>query len=181
MAIIGKYTPPGQPLPSKEEAAAAVAGQEQRQAETSRAPLSFDNFVGRIGKYFEDDENQEAVLSTVGGLVGAYVGGPVGAAAGSQLGKTAASLIPGDKGSGESERDGALEGSGDEGSVYRAYNLSDGRYLVCKPDQAFIASPRSRSVALRSGANVISENPLQLATASGGQADVSEVHRADED
>jgi len=183
MAINGKYTPPGQPLPSKEEAAAVVARQQQRQAETSSAPLSLDNFVGRIGKFFEDDDNQEKVLSVAGGLVGAYVGGPVGAAAGSKLGSVAAGFIPGTQrkelpdAAAESE---AASLAGDA-SEWQAYNLSDGRYLLVRPEDAFIASPRARSVSLREGRNVLSLQPLTFATSSGGQANTSEVHSATED
>lgn len=184
MAIKGKYTPPGQPLPSIEEAAAVVARQQQREAETASAPLSLDNFVGRIGKFFEDDDNQETVLSVAGGLVGAYVGGPVGAAAGSKLGSVAAGFIPGTKRaeipeeSNESESSLGLTG---DASEWQAFNLADGRYLVVRPEDVFIASPRARSVSLREGRNVLSLQPLTIATSSGGQANISEVHSATED
>lgn len=183
MAIRGKYTPPGQPLPSIEEAAAVVAKQQQREAETASAPLSLDNFIGRIGKFLEDDENQETVLSIAGGVVGAYVGGPVGAAAGSKLGSVAAGFIPGTKRAEIPEESNESESSGLTGdaSEWQAFNLSDGRYLLVRPSSAFVASPRARAVSLRAGQNVLSLEPLTLAAASGGQANVSEVHSATED
>ena len=147
------------------------------------APLSLDNFVGRIGKFFEDDQNQETVLSIAGGVVGAYVGGPVGAAAGAKLGSVAAGLIPGTQRAEElpdsaAESESAMSG---DAADWQAYNLADGRYLLVRPEDAFIASPRARSVSLRAGRNVLSLQPLTLAASSGGQVDVSEVHSATED
>ena len=189
MAIKGKYTPPGQPLPSIEEAAAVVARQQQREAETASAPLSLDNFVGRIGKFLEDDQNQETLLSVAGGVVGAYVGGPVGAAAGSKLGTVAAGFIPGTSKRAEllPDEEAPAESSPAEFSLtgdaseWQAFNLSDGRYLLVRPSSAFVGSPRARSVSLRAGRNVLSLQPLTLAASSGGQANIAEVHSATED